>query len=311
MSKRFLAAGFVVALVLFPSTGIAQIARSASSVGEQDNLKSNEFRTWTCIDGRESIEKLRLDGLELGLVQLIGSSGNRYSISIAKLSDNDREYISRREGSVVLVALQDDSVLSGDPDIEAATNAIRERNLVKVEKTIHEIQTICEIRYCKVGIFGRRTRAVTVQRQVMVPRTVSEVRDNLDNGIGWDQIGDSRLGFYEDTYPVKSLPAAAGARGTKINLAASTYLKDDFGVDSEFNNLDRILVRTPRVLPTSSGPRELVRVEAKVGGLSDDRAVISIKVQQRDAAGNFISNSTLLNSRAKTIWDEIKKELDK
>lgn len=203
------------------------------------------------------------------------------------------------------------SQLTGNSEIEAAANSIRQRHTVVVQKPVREVRTITEIRYCRFGLFGHRIRAVRVQRQVVAERMSSETLTNLDDGIGWNNLGDPRLGFSTVNYPIRMLPAAAGARASKINRAAETLLKEGINVDAAFGLLDKVLVRTPLSLATPIGTRELVRVEALVGGPDDENATIEVKVQQRDAAGNLVSSPAALNARAKAILDGIIAELNK
>lgn len=200
-------------------------------------------------------------------------------------------------------------LLSG-PEIDAVTADLRRRNLLLITTSQVVERTIYEHRTCRTGLFGRRIRTYCVPRKTFGTIQGTEQVDGLEDGIGWQDTSDPRLGYYPArNFTVRALPQAAGARASKISEAIERMLSDTL-VSEGFGTLDRTLVRMPKKSESNTARRELVKVVATVVE-NDQRVNLDVLVQVQDETGTSIRDKQGLTNRAKAILDGILAELNK
>ena len=106
---------------------------------------------------------------------------------------------------------------------------LRARNRKIETRTVTSKSVVYERRIIRYGLFGRKCRVVLVPRTVTTSRTVQELSEGLDGGIGWNEPGEDLpsqpelvIKTSEPMPPVS--PNAAGLRASRFQDHALVYL---------------------------------------------------------------------------------------
>lgn len=205
---------------------------------------------------------------------------------------------------------EEGSELTGDPDIESVLEVLRKRNTVKRSEIVTRYVTEYRRYWCRSGLFGRHRRLVTKCVRIPVYEHRIRERPGLEQGIGWDDLSDPRLGFSEDTITLNMLPKAAAGRASRIKLICLPKLPQ--AVDSQVLLEDRVLVIAAKSFSRQGAPagkERAYRIEAKVKGPKDADIRLAVKVQQRSVGGINDQDKAALNQIAIDLWKDIQAEL--
>jgi hypothetical protein len=176
---------------------------------------------------------------------------------------------------------------------------LKAQNRKVVTRMESSSRVVYERRIVRYGVFGRKCRVVIVRRVVTTSTPVSEIREGLDGGIGWNNPGETvpslpELVIATGTPKAVINPNSAGLRASRVRDYALSYLTNTLKVpsdqlDSKLDsrtslNKDVYLAIVQReFVPNPNDPKKerSFRVFATVDAVTLNVVELVVQVQQR------------------------------